>query len=83
MEIRGALFIFSLELEISRMAIKRPHEISEKWWLCEELLSENNFDAVLVTFCCFDYCVNPSETAQKMAADEKDDHKYYLYAIVS
>ena len=83
METRGALFIFLLELEISRIARKRLHEISKKWWLCEELLSENNFEAVLATFWCFDYCVNPSETAQKMAADEKDDHKYYLYAIVS
>ena len=30
------------------------HQNSEKWWLFEELLSENDFEAVLATFCCYD-----------------------------
>ena len=28
---------------------------------CEELLSENNFEAVLVNFCCYEYGANVSE----------------------
>ena len=36
---------------------------------CEELLSENDFEAVLATFCCYDYCANASEAVQKIATD--------------
>ena len=32
---------------------------------CEELLSENNFEAVLVNFCCYEYGANASEAVQK------------------
>ena len=34
---------------------------------CEELLSENNFEAVLVNFCCYEYGANVSETVQKIS----------------
>ena len=27
---------------------------------CEELLSENDFDAVLVNFCCYEYIMVPN-----------------------
>ena len=33
---------------------------------CEELLSENDFEAVLVNFCCYEYGANASEAVQKM-----------------
>ena len=33
---------------------------------CEELLSENEFEAVLASFCCYD---KASEAAQKIATD--------------
>ena len=39
---------------------------------CEGLLSENDFDVVLVTFCCYDYGANNSVAIQKKAADQKD-----------
>ena len=32
---------------------------------CEELLSENDFEAVLVNFCCYEYGANASEAVQK------------------
>ena len=32
-EIRTVLLIFSLELEISRVAVQRIHQNSKKWWL--------------------------------------------------
>ena len=32
---------------------------------CEELLNENDFEAVLVNFCCYEYGANVSEAVQK------------------
>ena len=34
---------------------------------CEELFSENDFEAVLVNFCCYDYGANASEAYQKIS----------------
>ena len=34
---------------------------------CEELLSENDFEAVLVNFCCHEYGGNASEAFQKIS----------------
>ena len=58
------------------------------WWLyreyikttknvgfCEELLSENDFEAVSVTFCCYDNSGNISEAVQKIPIDQQDYHK--------
>ena len=42
---------------------------------CEELLSENGFEAVLVNFCCYDYGANTSEEVQKIST-----RKLELYA---
>ena len=33
---------------------------------CAELLSENEFEAVLANFCCYDYGANASEAGQKI-----------------
>ena len=38
---------------------------------CEELLSENDFEAVLATFCCYDYGANTSEAVQKRSLQIK------------
>ena len=32
---------------------------------CEELLSENDFETILVNFCCYEYGANASEAVQK------------------
>ena len=34
---------------------------------CEELLGENDFEAVLVNFCCYEYGANASEAVQKIS----------------
>ena len=34
---------------------------------CEVLLSENDFEAVLVNFCCYEYGANASEAVQKIS----------------
>ena len=39
---------------------------------CEELLSENDFEAVLATSCYYDYGANASEAVKKIATDQKD-----------
>ena len=40
-----------------------------------KFLRENDFEAVLTTFCCYDYGANASETVQKIATYQKDYHK--------
>ena len=60
------------------MAVQRIHQNSEKWWLCEEPLSE----AVLAIFGCYDYGANVSEAVRKIATDQKDYHKCPSCAIV-
>ena len=49
---------------------------------CEELLSENDFKAILANFCCYHYGTNASEAVQKIATDQKDYHKCSSCAIV-
>ena len=34
---------------------------------CEELFGENDFEAVLANFCCYDYGANASEAVQKIS----------------
>ena len=41
----------------------------------QELLSENDFEAVLATFCCYDHGVKASEAVQKIAKDQKEYRK--------
>ena len=78
LEARGVLLIFSLEVEESGVAVQKIYESSKKWWLCEELLSENDFEAVLATLCCYDYGANASEAVQKIATNQKDYQKCVL-----
>ena len=35
----------------------------------EDFLSENDFDAASVTYCCYDYGANSSEVVKKIATD--------------
>ena len=76
METLAVLLIFSLELEISGVAVQRIHENSERW------LSQNDVDAVLATFFCYDYGANASEALQKIATDQKDYPKSSSCIIV-
>ena len=49
---------------------------------CEELLSENDFEAVLATFCCYDHGANSSEAVQKIVTDQKEYRKCSLCVII-
>ena len=41
-------------------------QTAENGGFCEELLSENDFESVLVNFCCYEYGANASEAFQKI-----------------
>ena len=72
-----------LEIEISGVAVQIIHQSSKKWYcfyekyfyeekhFYEELLSKNNFETVLSTFCCYDHAAKASEAVQKIATDQK------------
>ena len=44
-------------------------EIAKNGNFCEELSSENDFEAVLTTSCCFGHVAKASEAVQKIATD--------------
>ena len=44
---------------------------------CEELLSENDFEA-----CCYDHGAKDSEAVQKIATDQKEYRKSSLWVII-
>ena len=48
----------------------------------EELLSEIDFEAVLVTFCCYDHGAKASEAVQKIATDQKEYRKCSSCVII-
>ena len=73
--IRNENLIFSLGLEISGWPYRTYIETAKNGGCYEELLSENDFEAVLASFCCFDHDVNASEAVQKIATDQKEFHK--------
>ena len=37
----------------------------------EKVFSENDFEAVLASYCCYDYGINTSEAVEKIATDQK------------
>ena len=48
-------------------SIQKIHQNSKNGGFCEELLSENDFEAVLVNFYCYEYGANASEAVQKIS----------------
>ena len=60
-ETPALLLIFSLKLEISGVAVQSIIKTAINDNFCEELLSENDFETVLATFCCYDHGAKASE----------------------
>ena len=50
--------------------------------ICEELLSKNDFEAVLATSCCYDHDFKASEAVQKIATDRKEYRKCSLWFLI-
>ena len=46
-------------------SIQKIHQNSKNGGFCEDVLGQNDFEAVLVNFCCYKYGVNASEPVQK------------------
>ena len=74
--------MFSLEVEIFGLATQIIYQNSGKWWNCEELLCENDFQSVLTTLWCYDYDANTSEAVRNVAKDQKDYHNCSSCVIV-
>ena len=63
--------MFLLELEMSGVAVQSIHQNSK-----------NDFEAVLVTFCCYDHGAKASEEVQKIATDQKEYRKCSLCVVI-
>ena len=63
LETRAVLLIFFLELEIYGVAVQGYIKTAKNDGVCLELLSKNDFEAVLVTFCYYDHGAKASEEA--------------------
>ena len=50
---------------------------------CEELLSENDFEAILTTFCYYDHGTKASEAVQKIATNQKEYLKWSLCVTIA
>ena len=72
LETWAVLVIFLYELEISGVVVKSYTKTVKNGDFCQELLSKNGFEAVLVTFCCCDHGAKASEEVQKIATDQKE-----------
>ena len=60
----------SIHLNSSHHSHKKDRECiktAKNGSFCEELLSENDFEAVLANFCCYDYGANASAAVQKIS----------------
>ena len=82
LETRAVLLIFRLNLKYLGWSCREYIKTVKNGGFCEELPSENDFEAVLATFCCYDYGANASKAVQKIVTDQKDYHKCCLCVIV-
>ena len=62
LETRDELLIFPFEHETSVVAVHRIHQNSKEGGFCEEVLGENDFEAALATFRCYDCGANACDT---------------------
>ena len=66
---RSYLFIFSLELEYIGWPYREYIKTAKNGSFCEELLSGNDFETVLVNFCCYEFGANASEAVPKISTE--------------
>ena len=67
---------FHLNLKYLGWSYRGNFKTAKSGVFFEELLTENDFDAVLATFCCYyNYGANAPEAVQKIATDQKEYHK--------
>ena len=73
---------FRLNLKCLGLLYRASIKTAKNGGFCEELISENGFEAVLSTFCCYDHGTNASEAVQKIATDQKEYPKCSLCTII-
>ena len=64
------------------MAVQKIIKTAKNGGFCEESISENDLEAVLATFCCYDYGANVSKAVQKIATDQKNYHYHKCSSCV-
>ena len=82
LETRADCWYFRLNLKYLGWPYREYIKTAKNSGFCEELLSENDFEAVLATFCCYDYGANASGAVRKIPIDKKDYHKCSSRVIV-
>ena len=70
-----------LNLKCLRWPYRTYIKIAKNGNFRQELLGENDFETVLVTFCCYDHGAKAYEEAQKIASDQREYRKCSLYVI--
>ena len=73
---------FSLNLKYPGWPYKAYIKTAKNGNFCEELLRENDIEAVFATFCCYDRSDKVSEAVQKIATDQKEYHKCSSCVII-
>ena len=73
---------FRLSLKYLGWPCRAYIKTSQNGEFWEELLSENDFEAVLANFCCYDHGAEASEAVQKIATDQKEYRKCFLCVII-
>ena len=67
---------------MERQSGNTGHTVATIGNFCYKLLSKNDFEVVLATFCCYDHGTKVSEEVQKIATDQKEYRKYSLCVVI-
>ena len=78
---RFLLLIFLLELEMTGGLYRAYIKTAKNGDFCLEMLSKNDFEVVLITFCCYNHGAKAPEEIQRITTDQKEYHKYFLCVI--
>ena len=73
---------FRLNLKYLRWPYRAYIKKAKNGNFCEELLSENDFEAVLATFCCYTHGAKAPEAVQEISTDQKEYRKCSLCAVI-
>ena len=79
---RPYCWCFPLNLKYPGLLYKAYIKTTKNGDFHEELLSENDIEAVLATLCCYDHGAKASGAVQKIATDQKEYCKCSLCVII-
>ena len=74
--------IFDWTLNVWGGGIEHTSKQQQNGNFCQELLSKNEFEAILATFCCYEHSAKASEAVQKVTTDQKEYRKCSLCVII-